>query len=66
MMTIQSLRFARGDYCISSLTWAGYVAYPFRWQPRPDVGMSKGKTPTSLFIIRLERGAPAVESIFSK
>lgn len=51
-MTIRSSAplFGRGDYCISSLTWASYVAYPFRWQPRPDNGVSKSKTPTSFFI----------------
>ena len=52
VMTIRSSApfFRRGDYCISSLTWAGYVAYPFRWQPRPESGMSKSKTPTSFFV----------------
>ena len=41
VMAIQSLRFLRGAYCISSLTWASYVAYPLSGQRRPDDGMSR-------------------------
>ena len=41
VMTIQSLRFWRRVYCISSLTWASYVAYPLSRQRRPDDGMSR-------------------------
>ena len=63
VMTIRSSApfSMRGVYCISSLTWASYVAYPFRWQPRPESGMSKSKTPTSFLYIRSERGAPGTE-----
>ena len=56
VMTIQSLRFWRGVYCISSLTWASYVAYPLSRQRRPDDGVSRSKTPTSFFVpVRLGR-----------
>ena len=52
VMTIRSSAplFGRGDYCISSLTWASCVAYPSGRQRRPDDGVSKSKTPTSFFV----------------
>ena len=56
VMTIQSSTFWRGDYCISSLTWASCVAYPFRWQPRPDDGMSRVRLPR-LFLYPLRPGS---------
>ncbi len=50
VMTIASLRRRRGDYSISSLTWASYVAYLSGRQRRPEFGISKSKTPTSFFV----------------
>ena len=38
--------------------WRGLAALLilFRWQPRPDNGVSKSKTPTSFFCIRSDKG----------
>lgn len=47
---------------ISSLTWAGCLAYLCRWQPRPDDRMSKSTTPTSLFLF-VRIGAVAGQQI---
>ena len=44
------------SFCISSLTWAGCVAYPLSRQRRPDDGVSKGKTPTSFFCVNTPEG----------
>lgn len=49
-MTFESPCLRAWSLFISSLTWASCVAYPFRWQPRPDNGVSKSKTPTSFFV----------------
>jgi len=40
VMTIQSQRHRRGEYCISSQTWAGRVAYLSGRQRRPEFGIS--------------------------
>ena len=56
MMIIESLRFWRRVYSVSSLAWASYVAYPSGRQPRPDDGMSRGKTPTSSFLYPFGKG----------
>ena len=47
VMTFESPRLGARSIFISSLTWASCVAYPLRWQPRPDDGVSKSLTPTS-------------------
>jgi len=49
VMTIVSLRFKRGDYSISSLTWASCVAYLSGRQRRPEFEVSKSNTPTSFY-----------------
>lgn len=52
VMTIQSPRLWRGVFCISSLMWASYVAYPLSKQRGPEFGISKSWTPTSFFYSR--------------
>lgn len=42
MMTIQSPHFLCGNYCISSLTWAGGVAYLSRWHAKASVRDKQG------------------------
>ena len=56
VMTVQSSALGRGVYCISSLTWAGCVAYPLRWQRRPDSGMSKKQDSHVFFVVWSEQG----------
>lgn len=51
---------------ISSLTWAGFVAYLSGRRPRPEVEMSKSKTPTSFFISGSRGARPNICPIMSK
>lgn len=51
MMTFGLPRLGAWSVFISSLTWASCVAYPLRWQPRPDDGVSKSITPTSFLYL---------------
>ena len=52
VMTIRSSApfFRRGDYCISSLTWAGYVAYRFDGSQGLKVGWARVKLPRLFFV----------------
>ena len=51
VMTCESPRLGAWSIFISSLTWTSCVAYPLRWQPRPDDGVSKSMTPTSFLYL---------------
>lgn len=60
MMTIRLPHILCGSYCISSLTWAGCVAYLSRWHAKASV-RDKQEYDSHVFFVPVLQGSGRIQ-----